>query len=166
MGYIETKFVKNGDGYTPIQIFECDRCKKILQENYPHYKNKTSIYCVDCAFILDKITEREYLFNLPIIVENLHAEVIEGEIVVWTGNIHPLDKKRNKLDRRCKQYQEWRKNVFKRDNYKCTKCNSEIDLEAHHIKEFSKYKKLRFDIDNGITLCKMCHRNLHRKRKL
>lgn len=144
----------------------CDRCQQRLIEEYSYYKNKTNTYCADCSFILNKINEEEYLSTLPICLSNLHAEVINEEIIVWNGNIHPLDKKRDKLDRRCKQYREWRKEVLKRDEYKCTKCNNKKRLEAHHIKKFSKYKELRFELDNGITLCKECHKEIHRKRKI
>ena len=85
---------------------------------------------------------------------------------MWTGNIYPLDKRRNYLDRRCKKYKDWRKEVLKRDNNKCIMCNSNVGLEAHHIKEFSKYVNLRSNVDNGITLCNKCHKNLHRKKAL
>lgn len=58
------------------------------------------------------------------------------------------------------QFKNWRRAVFKRDNFTCQKCGDSKggNLEAHHIKEFSKFIELRFDINNGITLCKKCHK--------
>ena len=48
--------------------------------------------------------------------------------------------------------------MFQRDNYKCVECGSKDEMEADHIKSFSKYPDLRFDLANGRTLCKSCHK--------
>jgi hypothetical protein len=78
----------------------------------------------------------------------------------WKGGITPLNIKiRNSLEMR-----EWRKKVFQRDGYICVDCGVKgngNNLNAHHIKSFSSYPKLRFDINNGITLCIPCHKKIH-----
>jgi predicted restriction endonuclease len=56
---------------------------------------------------------------------------------------------------------EWASAVKKRDNYTCRKCGRDNlagqDCHAHHIKPWDKFPELRFDIDNGLTLCAACH---------
>jgi 5-methylcytosine-specific restriction endonuclease McrA len=67
-----------------------------------------------------------------------------------------------------KKYVAWRNRVFKRDNYTCQTvgCKSKRGcyIEAHHIKSWSKYVKLRYITKNGIILCKACHRKMHVKK--
>lgn len=57
------------------------------------------------------------------------------------------------------EYKEWRMKVFIRDGFKCQSCGIiGTYLTAHHIKSFAHYPKLRFEINNGITLCEDCHK--------
>ena len=68
----------------------------------------------------------------------------------------------NKLIRSSAKFIKWRKEVFKRDNYTCQECKKRggIYLHAHHVKQFAFYPELRFDTNNGITLCRDCHKNI------
>lgn len=64
----------------------------------------------------------------------------------------------NRKQRNSKRYKEWRMSVFKRDGYKCVWCGAMGELNADHIKPFSKFPELRLDINNGRTLCVPCHK--------
>lgn len=73
----------------------------------------------------------------------------------WKGGITPL---RMQIYHSL-EYKAWRKAVFERDNYTCTECGQRGGwLEADHIRPFSLFPELRFEVANGRTLCKPCHR--------
>lgn len=61
--------------------------------------------------------------------------------------------------RRSAAYVTWRKDVWKRDNFRCRvtdqNCNGRI--EAHHILSWRDYPELRYQVNNGITLCHRHH---------
>jgi hypothetical protein len=57
---------------------------------------------------------------------------------------------------------ELRKLVFERDNWSCVKCKEVKNLHCHHIDPVVNNPIESVDIDNCITLCKNCHRNIHK----
>lgn len=79
-----------------------------------------------------------------------------------------------KLFRQTSEYKFWRKKVFEKDNYTCQFCNKRgTYLEVHHIIsikilfelktiDIELYNDLIFNIYNGYTLCKTCHKELHK----
>lgn len=76
----------------------------------------------------------------------------------WKGGVTST----NELIRKSYEYKEWRQEVFKRDNYTCISCLEKEKvsgkLEADHIMPFAYFPELRFNLDNGRTLCKDCHK--------
>ena len=73
------------------------------------------------------------------------------------GNWNGGSSRVNDLIRKSKKYLNWKSLVFVRDNRTCVWCGSTKNIEADHIKSFSEYPELRFDINNGRTLCHNCH---------
>lgn len=77
----------------------------------------------------------------------------------WKGGVTS----QNKIIRHSIEFRLWRESVFARDNWCCQKCKIRGGgLHPHHILNFSEYPKLRFAIDNGITLHKKCHSRFHK----
>ena len=52
----------------------------------------------------------------------------------------------------------WRESVLIRDGYACVWCGATERLEADHIKPKVVFPDLKYDVDNGRTLCNPCHR--------
>jgi len=100
-----------------------------------------------------------------------------------SDTINKLDRKQQKLTRRTRpksrysvklseekrircsvEYSNWRKEVFKRDNYTCQQCKRHfVRLNAHHIISFAGVPALRLSLDNGLTLCSSCHYKFHKQ---
>jgi hypothetical protein len=95
------------------------------------------------------------------ISDSLKGKYIGENNSNWKGGI--TDK--NKLARCSREFKKWREKVFERDSYKCQHCEQiGGELHPHHILKFSEYIELRFDISNGITLCKKCHQLEHKNK--
>lgn len=60
-------------------------------------------------------------------------------------------------------YYKWRKQILIRDNNKCQVCGSVEKIEPHHLYSWVAYPALRFDLGNGIALCRSEHQEFHAK---
>lgn len=80
------------------------------------------------------------------------------------GSNHPryiLDRSKlvKRQERNDSAYQNWRSSVWKRDNFKCKINNNDCcgKITAHHILPWRNYVELRYEVNNGITLCQFHH---------
>jgi len=66
--------------------------------------------------------------------------------------------------RNINEFRNWRKAIYHRDNYTCQKCFQQGgSLNAHHLDGWHWCVDRRFDIDNGVTLCRLCHLKFHKR---
>lgn len=97
---------------------------------------------------------------------------------LWRGGVHLLHRGLNWAIRGLFEYEHWRRQVFLRDNFTCQGCGAVGTMfNAHHIKQFqaivdrysvttleqAKACAPLWDVDNGVTLCKACHQQVHKK---
>lgn len=81
----------------------------------------------------------------------------------WRGGITDKDH----VLRHNREYREWRRLVFAGDNFTCQRCGARSEagkrvyLQAHHKRPWAKFPELRYDVTNGVTLCKPCHQVEH-----
>lgn len=89
------------------------------------------------------------------------SEAMKGDkCYLWKGGINEI----NNSIRKCIEYRLWRESVFARDGWTCQKTGVKGGkIVAHHILNFASNPKLRFAIDNGITLSEKAHKIFHIK---
>ena len=92
----------------------------------------------------------------------------------WKG----INRNQNSIIRSCFLYRSWSAQCLTRDNFRCQNCGSNKKLHVHHIKKFSQIlydNKIEsveaafnceelWDVTNGTTLCKPCHKSIHNQR--
>jgi ribosomal protein S27AE len=63
--------------------------------------------------------------------------------------------------RKGEKYEKWRASILKRDKRTCALCGSKDFPNAHHVERWADNVKLRYHIQNGVTLCMVCHNKHH-----
>jgi len=155
--------------FSKKEIAKCHICSKEWMD-YP-YNNKRvkHRFCSKkCVAIFTKMRGDGWMKNqkgnkASEITKKKMGEAHKGDKnPSWKGGITPINTK----IRRSQKYRQWREKVFNRDKFTCKECEKIGGrLHAHHIKPFSTYPKLRFSVDNGITLCRECHRKISTRIK-
>jgi 5-methylcytosine-specific restriction endonuclease McrA len=129
------------------------------KNNYNWKNGNIKTKCVDCGKIIVRKYNKKEQRCRP--CSSLFYRGVNSW--AWQGGKTLI----SKLDRIRREAKHWRIGVFERDDYICQLCGYSKGhiLNAHHIKPWAKYPELRFDLDNGITLCRDCHIKIHKKNK-
>ena len=80
----------------------------------------------------------------------------------YRGNENSRYRENARRKNRGGPHRIWVSAVINRDLATCQKCGvKDVEMHAHHIKSYKDHPELRFDVDNGITLCFKCHWLVH-----
>lgn len=156
----------NGDGYRPRcracrtaarrSVRSCGGCGEQRSVADAHlYSDRLCLrctlareirLCVDCG---KEVTRKATRCRLC----SLHYRS-GPRSATWLGGRTPI----NQRERTSQAARAWRRAIFARDNYTCQLCEKRgVTLHAHHKKAWATHPELRYDIENGITLCRDCH---------
>lgn len=145
-GKHQEKAIENSRNYfknkkKKLVVCSCEICNK-------EYKVKESTFNTIGSRFCSNECKYEFLFKTK--PEN-HPR--------WKGGISD----KNQKERGSEKYKVWRLGVYKRDFYTCQKCGKiGKNLNAHHVENWADNEDLRYDINNGLTLCELCHNTFHR----
>lgn len=135
-----------------------DKCARFASKGKPRgKKHQVVLVCVYCS----------KKFFVPFSLRNT-IKFCNSKCRKQYSDLHSLIRLRHKSITQKEAYnnsfyKQWRDKVFAKDRYTCQWCNAhngngkDIYLEAHHIKSWKCFPELRFDMENGITLCLDCH---------
>jgi len=141
-----------------VPAFEVKRLETRRKTN-PRKRN----YCIECSSEIKLSSIRCKKCNSSRILNNQ-----------WRGGVSDI---RNVL-RGSFEYRQWRSDVYTRDKFTCQKCFIQgSHLHAHHVVFFSTIMQKHeittvemakecselWNINNGITLCIECHKDIHKK---
>jgi 5-methylcytosine-specific restriction endonuclease McrA len=143
-----------------------EKTKQILRNKLKGYKRK--IQSIKKGS--DKLKGRKYSIEHRIAL----SKGWTNQLRKWKSELQSSLKEKNPLykdgkwkerasqreiDMNTEKYISWRRKIFEGDNYTCQICGIQgLKLQADHIKSYTNFPELRYDIDNGRTLCINCHK--------
>lgn len=127
---------------------ECSH--KVMEDKAPWNKQEKVAYGCECC---------GEIFFARINENKLYCSKKCADMVLRTSR--PILGRHYREDRWNAEYRDWHNECLRRDWYHCQLCESKERLEVHHIKSYKDYPQERLNLDNGITLCKKCHLEVH-----
>lgn len=171
--YDRGKFICEQCGKTFERIKSANRgnhvfCSRECYEDHHRQKGRSKEIEVNCSMCnkVVKVWESRLKYTKDIYCSKECAR--KGYGLKYSGENSPsynpnLTEEDRITQRKSNDYYLWRKSVFNRDNYTCQACgdNQGGNLNAHHIINYMENEYLRTNVNNGITLCKTCHKDFH-----
>lgn len=158
------------------KVYTCGQCKKRFKLNSTRRDFGANKFCSQICYWINKKNDRESLQRLELARKKIKIKGYwKGKKLpyqVWNkGKLRPDIQGENnpnwkggkgserKIAMGRIDYILWRTAVFLRDNYTCQMCKQKGGkLQVDHVKPWALYPELRYAIDNGRTLCILCHR--------
>ncbi|MDF2543489.1 MAG: nuclease [Herbinix sp.] len=138
------KFKLNDKAHTRKRvIFKCEICGKEKEAIKCHYEKGKHHFCSDEC-------QRKGLTKYWAGENSSHYDA-------------SIDSESRERKRYGKNAYSWRQEVYKRDKFTCQCCGDNVggNLNAHHLNSYDWDKRNRANVENGVTLCKKCHKEFH-----
>ena len=139
----------------------------VLIDDLPEHSNAIIWYYCDCCGKLNHVHRIDYgirhkTFNEPVYCRHCSVSTLQQGPLHYHWDPSKTEEERL-LGRSFPEYREFVKRVMARDNYTCQCCGEKISQNGvvHHIDGYNWDKEHRLSDENGITLCKNCHRHFH-----
>lgn len=129
-------------------LCRCDCGNEVIVEGH-NLLSGQSYQCQECGY--KQTSEKMKGKRNPAYKEDLPEEQRQARI------------KKDVRDMSSPKYRKWKWDVIRRDNYTCQICGKKMTkgFVVHHIVGWDEDESKRYDMDNGLTLCKDCHIKLH-----
>ena len=132
--------------------------RKIYNTNMKLYGHKVAIQSPEVKMRARQTCEERYGVSYYVMKYTGRGEKNNR----WKGGVAY-----HRVERSTLEYVNWRNDVYIRDNYTCQCClkrsskEHPVLLNAHHIHNWKDHPDLRYETNNGITLCRECHLLFH-----
>lgn len=161
----------------------CETCGKQFNKKASHAAKSARHFCsLECYYSIGRVT---------VVCDHCGSSVVKkvsdvcnlahsfcSEKCYWeykrSASIGPLnpnwrdglgaERSRQRCLSRDGKWKRWADAVKDRDGRRCVRCGETKSIHAHHIQEWETAPDLRYELQNGETLCAGCHMAEHSKR--